>query len=131
MRRVAFFLGLILLLGTAALVEASIDKSVHVPKIPKLVDQRPDAPKLVARDNYYSPKYLQVKVVAGNVISLENKGINIHGFVIPAFSHIGIIKPGETQKVAVPPDKTPGYYDFFCNFHPGMRGTIQVLPRAS
>ena len=131
MRRFVFILSLLFLFGTAALVEASIDKSIHIPKIPKLVDQLPDAPKLVARDNYYSPKYLEVKVVAGNTISLENKGINSHGFMIPAFSHFGIIKPGETQKIAVPADKAPGYYDFFCNFHPGMRGTIQVLPRTS
>ena len=127
MRRLVFLFVLIFLLGTAAWVEATIDKRVHIPKIPKRVDQRPEAPKLVARDNYYSPKYLQVKVFAGNTILLENKGTNVHGFVIPAFSHVSIIKPGETEKIAVPPQKAAGYYDFFCHLHPGMRGTIQVL----
>ncbi len=128
MRSAIFILSLLFLLGTVTLVEANIDKRLHVPKVPKRVDQSPEAPKLVARDNYYSPQFLEVKVVAGNTISLENKGVNLHGFVIPAFSHVSIIKPGEAQKIAVPSNKAAGYYDFFCHLHPGMRGTIQVLP---
>ncbi|TAJ98743.1 MAG: hypothetical protein EPO39_17500 [Candidatus Manganitrophaceae bacterium] len=131
LRRFVFIFGLLFLFGTAAIVEANIDKSVHVPKFPKSVDQRPEAPKLVARDNYYSPRYLQVKVVAGNEISLENKGGNIHGLVIPALSHVSVIRPGESQKIPVPQETVAGTYDFFCHLHPKMRGTIQILPKSS
>ncbi len=129
LRRFIFLFALVSLLGTTALVEANIDKKFHAPKFPKLVDQRPEAPKLVARDDYYSPRYLQVKVVAGNEISLENKGIHIHGLVIPVFSHISVIRPGEAQKIPVPGETAAGMYDFFCHLHPRMRGTIQVLLR--
>ena len=128
MRRIVFLFALISLLGTTALVEANINKKNHVPKYPKLVDQRPEAPKLVARDDYYSPRFLQVKVIAGNEISLENKGGNIHGFVIPALSQINVIRPGESKKIPVAEEIAPGMYDFFCHLHPRMRGTIQVLP---
>ncbi|NKE69911.1 hypothetical protein MNODULE_04015 [Nitrospiraceae bacterium HYJII51-Mn-bac16s-1-B09] len=127
-RRFIFLFALISLIGTTALVEANINKK-HVPKYPKLVDQRPDAPKLVARDDYYSPRFLQVRVVAGNEISLVNKGGNIHGLVIPALSQINVIRPGESKMIPVEEDAKPGMYDFFCHLHPRMRGTIEILPK--
>ncbi|MCG3117073.1 MAG: cupredoxin domain-containing protein [Candidatus Manganitrophus sp. SA1] len=129
MRRFIFLFALISLIGTTTLVEANINKKLRAPKYPKLVDQRPEAPKLIARDDYYSPRFLQVKVVAGNEISLENKGINIHGLVIPALSQINVIRPGESKKIPVEEEATPGMYDFFCHLHPRMRGTIEILPK--
>ncbi|MDC4203077.1 MAG: cupredoxin domain-containing protein [Candidatus Manganitrophus sp.] len=110
-------------------MEANINKKLRAPKYPKLVDQRPEAPKLIARDDYYSPRFLRVKVVAGNEISLENKGVNIHGLVIPALSQINVIRPGESKKIPVEEEATPGMYDFFCHLHPRMRGTIEILPK--
>ncbi|WDT73940.1 MAG: cupredoxin domain-containing protein [Candidatus Manganitrophus sp.] len=110
-------------------MEATINKKLRAPKYPKLVDQRPEAPKLIARDDYYSPRFLRVKVVAGNEISLENKGINIHGLVIPALSQINVIRPGESKKIPVEEEAKPGMYDFFCHLHPRMRGTIEILPK--
>ena len=135
-RFLMFALSGLIFLGSAGGSEAKENFSGENPqglidlKIPKLVDQRPEAPKLVARDDYYSPKFLEVKVKAGNVISLKNMGTKNHGFIIPAFEYQGVIKPGETKKIPVP-QKEAGFYDFYCPFHPNMKGTIEVLPKRS
>ncbi len=121
------------ILGGVGITEAKLreetetQQGLTAPKIPKLVDQSPEDPKLVARDDYYSPKYLEVEVEGGNEITVRNKGINVHGFVIPAFGSQTILKPGEVKNIAVPDGKKAGLYDFFCPFHPQMRGTIEVL----
>jgi plastocyanin len=128
LRRFILLFVLISLFGTTALVEANVNKKPHVPKYPKRVDQRPEAPKLVARDDYYSPRFLQIKVIPGNEISMVNKGGNIHGLVIPTLSQINVIRPGESKKIPIEEDVAPGMYDFFCHLHPRMRGTIEVLP---
>lgn len=122
-----------IILGGFGIIEAKLRedtearKTLAAPKIPKVVDQSPEDPKLVARDDYYSPKYLEVDVAGGNEITVRNKGGNIHGFVVPAFGSQTILKPGEVKKVEIPDGKKAGVYDFFCPFHPHMRGTIEVV----
>jgi plastocyanin len=131
LRNFLSFLMVVLLLGTAGVGEAKTredteaEKSLRAPKIPKLVEQSPLAPKLVLRDDYYSPRYLEVKG-DGSEITLKNKGVNLHGFWVPAFNTQAIIKAGEVQKISIQ-GKEPGLYDFICPFHPEMRGTIEVL----
>jgi plastocyanin len=126
----AFVLSFAMLLGSVGWSEAAV-QNLPAPKTPKWVDQSPDAPKLVARDNYYSPKYLEVRAKPGTQISLKNIGAIIHGFMIPKFPYQSILNPGETKKITVPQNATAGFYEFFCPFHPGMRGTIEVLPKRS
>ena len=133
MRNLFAVLMVAILLGGFGITEAKLREDTEArqglaaPKIPKLVDQTPEDPKLVARDDYYSPKYLEVDVAGGNEITVRNKGGKIHGFVIPAFGSQTILKPGEVKKIAVPEGKKAGVYDFFCPFHPHMRGTIEVV----
>ncbi|MBI3802959.1 MAG: cupredoxin domain-containing protein [Nitrospirae bacterium] len=114
------------LFGFVSFGSASVGPQVHVPKVPKLIEQNPGAPFLVARDNYYSPRYLQVKVRGGSVLSIENKGANTHGLIIPAFAYQGVVQPGGVQKIRVPKKKA-GLYDFYCPYHKGMRGTIEIV----
>ena len=130
MRLHVFVFSMILLLGFSAWSDAAIRSAGIVHKFPKLVDQNPNAPELVERDNYYSPKYLEIEVRPGNAILLTNLGGNIHGLIIPRFKSQTILKPGEETRIPVP-EKAAGLYEFYCPFHPGMRGTIEVLPAQS
>jgi plastocyanin len=120
-----------ILIGSVGIAEAKLredtetQKHLSVPKIPKWVEQSPTEPKLVLRDDYYSPRYLEVKA-DGAEITLKNKGMNLHGFWVPAFNLQMIIQPGEVKKVSFE-GKKAGLYDFICPFHPEMRGTIEVL----
>jgi plastocyanin len=119
-------LTLSVLLGIAASSSAMVASKVNAPKIPKLIHQNAKAFILVARDNYYSPRYVEVKVRSGSVISIENKGANTHGLIIPAFSYQGVIQPGRIKKIVVP-KKSVGVYEFYCPYHKGMRGTIEIF----
>jgi heme/copper-type cytochrome/quinol oxidase subunit 2 len=120
------------LFGAVGITEAKLkedtetQRNLIAPKIPKLVEQSLAAPKLVLRDDYYSPRYLEVKADGESELTLRNKGTHLHGFWIPAFNSQTIIKPGEVKKVHIPKGKT-GFYDFICPFHPEMKGTIEVL----
>ena len=118
-------------LGAVGITEAKLredtetQRGLIAPKIPNLVEQSLTAPKLVLRDDYYSPRYLEIKAEGGE-ITLKNKGVNLHGFWVPAFNSQKIIKPGEVKKVSFEGKKAV-LYDFICPFHPHMKGTIEVL----
>ena len=126
MRLPVWIFSIILLLGFAAWSDAAVRSTFIIHKIPKLVYQNPNGPELVERDNYYSPQYVQIKGRPGNTISLTNLGGNIHGFFIPRFGYQMILKPGEEKRIPIPKE-TAGLYEFYCPFHAGMRGTIEVL----
>ena len=115
--------------GFVSFGSASVDPQVYVLKIPKPFEQNSGA-FLFALVNDYSPHYLQVKVRGGGVISIENKGANTQGLIISAIAFHGVVLPGGVQKIRVP-KKNAGLYDFYCPYHMGMRGTIEIVSAQS
>ncbi|HZR46771.1 MAG TPA: hypothetical protein VFA47_08715, partial [Candidatus Manganitrophaceae bacterium] len=87
----AMMLAVFILFGMAALSAAGEGEKVSAAKLPKFIRQDPLDFILVARDDYYSPTYVQVKVKHGSVIRIENKGAKAHGLIIPAFRYQGVI----------------------------------------
>lgn len=74
------------------------------------------------RDNFFQPA--QVTVRAGTTVTWRNMGQRPHTATASnnAFN-TGTVNPGAEMSVTL---NTPGTYDYFCQFHDGMVGSIVV-----
>lgn len=89
------------------------------------------APAVHARDNYFDPKYIEVKL--GTTVTFDNDGRNVHN-VLPvedgAFTPLetGSFDPGATGQITF--DKV-GEFPFYCSLHAsktkGMIGGVKVV----
>lgn len=81
------------------------------------------ASKVSVQDNTFKPGTIRVK--AGDTITWTNDGAVAHTVTATDGANFdsGTLEPGKTFSFAA--DK-PGTIHYVCNFHAGMRGTIEV-----
>jgi len=81
------------------------------------------AAKVSVQDNTFKPGTIQVK--AGDTITWTNNGAVAHTVTATDGANFdsGTLEPGKTFSFAA--DKT-GTIHYVCNFHAGMKGTIEV-----
>lgn len=92
--------------------------------------------EIVAIDNYFAPECPIVKSSAR--IEVRNLGALKHSFTIsegevgssPWLLNIDNIEGGatKTSKTEVGEVLEPGTYEFFCKYHAGMDGLLEVVP---
>ncbi|WP_067619388.1 cupredoxin domain-containing protein [Alicyclobacillus acidiphilus] len=89
--------------------------------------------QVTLQDGRISPTHLTATKGVKVEISIQNKGAQIHNFVIPdfyIFTHN--LQPGERTSVSFVPDKT-GAFSFYSDRQgvpePGMQGTMTVSER--
>jgi cytochrome c oxidase subunit 2 len=90
--------------------------------------------RLTAKRFEYSPAVIDVE--AGEPVTLELVSLDRkHGFNVPDLHIRSDIKPGETTRIHLVPNKAgtfPFHCDIFCGSgHEGMEGRIVVHPRGS
>jgi plastocyanin len=67
----------------------------------------------------------EVRVKAGDTIEWVNKDILAHTATATNGDWNVIIAPKQTSRVVV---KNPGTVDYFCKYHPNMKGRVVVTP---
>lgn len=67
----------------------------------------------------------EVKAKVGDTIVWDNKDVMAHTATATDKSWDVTIAPGKTGRIAV---TTAGSFDYFCRFHPNMKGRILVAP---
>ncbi len=86
----------------------------------------PSSPDAVTIANYtFEPAQLTVAVAAGTTVEFTNEDSTPHTATSKqsgAFD-TGSIDTGKSAKVTL---KEPGTYDYYCAFHPFMKGTVTV-----
>lgn len=76
----------------------------------------------------FSP--LTVTIAVGDTVTWHNHDATPHTATrttTPGAFDTGAIDPGESRSITF---TTEGTYDYFCKFHPNMRGTVRVEPAA-
>lgn len=84
-----------------------------------------DAVEVVAVDDDFEPRLLEVEVAGEVTVEVRNNGNRDHNLVIEDLDlSTGTIEPGEvvTATFAAP----DGPVTFVCTFHPGMDGEIRL-----
>jgi plastocyanin len=76
-------------------------------------------------DNFFTPAVITIP--AGTTVVWANFGNDRHTTTadVGPFWDSGTIFPRGTYAVFFP---VPGSYAYYCSFHPGMRGTVLVVP---
>jgi plastocyanin len=80
-------------------------------------------PRIVVGDNYFeSPR---VVIPVGASVEWVHQGVAMHT-VTSAEGKWGVmfLSPGSHTRLVF---NTPGVYRYFCSYHPGMTGTIEVV----
>ena len=67
----------------------------------------------------------EVTAKVGDTIVWDNKDVVAHTATAFDKSWDVTIAPGKTGRIAV---KKPGNFDYFCRFHPNLKGRIVVAP---
>lgn len=79
-------------------------------------------------DIYYEPKEATIPANSDATISLPNKGVTLHNFVIDALKIQVDVNPGESKDVVI--NAPAGEYEFYCSIPghkaAGMAGTLTV-----
>lgn len=92
---------------------------------------RSDRPVIVAVDNFFAPQCAIVK--AGSELRVTNEGVRSHSFTIseeefgkkPWMFDLDPIEGGAEGRGEL--TLAPGIYEFFCKYHLGMDGVLQVV----
>lgn len=81
------------------------------------------ATKVAVQDNSFAPASVKVKI--GETIAFENSGAIAHTVTATdgADFDSGTVEPGATFEFTA---SKAGSISYVCNFHPGMRGSIEV-----
>jgi plastocyanin len=81
------------------------------------------ATKVAVQDNSFAPASVKVKI--GETITFENSGAVAHTVSATdgADFDSGTVEPGATFEFTA---SKAGSISYVCNFHPGMRGSIEV-----
>ncbi len=83
---------------------------------------------IIARDNYFSPRYIPLPAKRGVDLEVANRGADKHAIFVAEWSIFFEILPGETKTVRIAAVEA-GVYDFLCPYHETMRGTVEVKGR--
>lgn len=90
-----------------------------------------DSPVIVAVDNFFAPQCAIIK--AGSQVRVTNKGVRPHSFTIsegefrekPWDFDLDPIQRGAEGRGEM--TLAPGIYEFYCKYHLGMDGVLQVV----
>lgn len=92
--------------------------------------------ELVAGDGFFGPDCFTMKANAH--LTVRNVGVRRHNFVVseeefrkaPWAVEIGNLERGQmtlTSESPIGDYLEPGIYEFFCNYHAGMDGVIEIV----